>query len=267
MGTRLIRLASSAAFLGILGTARGQDAPRSIRGSVSDSLGNRLAYVTVDGGPNLRGLSSALGEFVLSASSRAAVTLELRRIGYLPTRVVVPPGGDTTIAVIMSPLLFRLNAVRIAAERVRSLELHGFYARLAHRETWGSSAQFVTPEEIEFRKPNRVTQLLDDRHGIAVRRVGRCNVIVQCWVPLGPGGCIMTIYVDGQRIMAENASKAMSQATGWMQKVTDETVPFIDALISPTTVSGIEIYQRGPGAPPEYQLLNGSCGVILIWTK
>jgi hypothetical protein len=41
----------------------------------------------------------------------------------------------------------------------------------------------------------------------------------------------------------------------------------LDFIVSPTTVSGIEIYPRGAGASAGYQLLNGTCGVVLVWTK
>jgi hypothetical protein len=35
----------------------------------------------------------------------------------------------------------------------------------------------------------------------------------------------------------------------------------------PEEVLGIEVYSNLSGAPPQYQRLDSSCGVILIWTK
>jgi hypothetical protein len=34
----------------------------------------------------------------------------------------------------------------------------------------------------------------------------------------------------------------------------------------PQDVYGIEIYRNLTGAPPQYQALNSTCGLILIWT-
>jgi hypothetical protein len=41
----------------------------------------------------------------------------------------------------------------------------------------------------------------------------------------------------------------------------------IDELVNPTSVAAMEVYPRAVQAPPQYQSLNGVCGVILIWTK
>lgn len=40
-----------------------------------------------------------------------------------------------------------------------------------------------------------------------------------------------------------------------------------DDSVSPTHVAAMEIYPRAINAPPAYQALNGTCGVVLIWTK
>ena len=41
----------------------------------------------------------------------------------------------------------------------------------------------------------------------------------------------------------------------------------IDEIVGPTHVAAMEIYQRGINAPPAYQLSNGTCGIVLIWTR
>jgi hypothetical protein len=226
---------------------------------VSDSLGNAVTYVNVDGGGGQRALGDTEGRFTILLRATSATTLEFRRLGFRAVTVALNAGSDTSLNITMSPVAQRLAAIKVTSEQVRALELHGFYARLADRQKWGGSAQFVTPEEVELRRPNRVTQLFDHLNGITVRRSGSCNIIVKCWVPLGSGNCLMTIYLDGTRLMSE---------LGAVPRPMSSPVPvFIDEIVSPSTVSGIEIYSRPTQAPPQYQILNGTCGVILIWTK
>jgi hypothetical protein len=45
------------------------------------------------------------------------------------------------------------------------------------------------------------------------------------------------------------------------------TPAIVDDLVQPSHVSGIEIYTSPLRAPPEYQSLAGTCGVVLIWSK
>jgi hypothetical protein len=41
----------------------------------------------------------------------------------------------------------------------------------------------------------------------------------------------------------------------------------VNGIALPTHVAAMEIYPRGVSAPPQYQSRNGTCGVVLIWTK
>lgn len=116
--------------------------------------------------------------------------------------------------------------------------------------------EFVTPEEVEMRNPQRVTQLLEQRRGISVRRADRCQVIATCFRVFGSGGCAATVFLDGQRL--NSLGTAAADASG---------APAIDELIPVTGVSAIEVYPRGSSAPPRYQSLAGTCAIVLIWTK
>ena len=61
----------------------------------------------------------------------------------------------------------------------------------------------------------------------------------------------MTVYLDNVRIV------------GRLLGADD----IIDEIVRPTHVAAMEIYPRGINAPPAYQLSNGTCGIVLIWTK
>ncbi|HEX4934451.1 MAG TPA: hypothetical protein VFV33_14780, partial [Gemmatimonadaceae bacterium] len=41
----------------------------------------------------------------------------------------------------------------------------------------------------------------------------------------------------------------------------------LDAIMRPNDIEGIEVYKNVASAPPQYQPLDSSCGVILVWTR
>jgi hypothetical protein len=183
--------------------------------------------------------------------------VQVRRIGFLPTKFKVLPGADTTIKVPMEQLAVLLNTQVVRAQQlVRILEVRGFYERALESQRGALVGDFVTPEEIEMRNPQRVTQLLDQKRGVTVRRTGSCQVIATCYRVYGQGGCAATVYLDGQRLNPLAAAAADASSA-----------PAIDELVSVTGVSGIEVYPRGSSAPARYQALGGTCAVVVIWTK
>ena len=237
-------------------TAQAQEM-RTVSGTVTDSGGRYVAYVTLDGGAKYRAITNAVGEFRLSVPPDVGIEVLVRRIGFLPTRFKILPGADTTVNVPMQQLavLMQTQIVR-AQQTVRSLEMRGFYERMLETQNGALNGDYVLPEEIEMRSPNRVSQLLETKRGINVRRQGSCNIIVQCFRVYGQGGCAATVFLDGQRLNPlKTASNDLSGA------------PPLDELIPVSSVSGIEIYPRGALAPPKFQSLGGTCAIVLIWTR
>jgi hypothetical protein len=244
------------ALIGLASTAAAQET-RTISGTVSDSGGQPIPYVSVDGGPKYRTLSNALGEFRLVVPAKERLEIGVRRIGYLPTKVRVEPGSDTTIGISLQRLAALLSTQVVRAQQlVRTLELRGFYERMAESERGALVGDYITPEEIEMRNAQRVTQLLDQKRGIRVMRTGSCNVMVQCFRVMGAGNCPATVYLDGQRL--NRLGVASNDPSG---------APAIDELIPVTGVSGIEVYPRGSSAPAKYQSFGGTCAIVVIWTK
>jgi hypothetical protein len=68
--------------------------------------------------------------------------------------------------------------------------------------------------------------------------------------------CALTVYVDGGR-------------TGPLVDARGSSQPgvAVDELVLPSEIAGIEYYPSAVRAPERYQALNGTCGVVLIWTK
>jgi hypothetical protein len=172
----------------------------------------------------------------------------VRRLGYGPEELVVPPGHDTTITLIMTPLAVRLSTVEVVSNMSSKLEMRGFYDRMRDVERGINRGYFITPEELEARNPNFITQMLENYPSI---RVFRKRTEYDAEI-LGTGSCKMTVYLDGIRII------------GMLNPRAEEPV---NVMVKPNAIAGVEVYPRSVGAPPQYQALNGSCGVVLIWTK
>ena len=175
-------------------------------------------------------------------------SLLVRRIGFAPTeRTSSKP--DTVVRVQLMPVAQLLPAQSVVgASAIASLDLHGFYRRMRDAERGVNHGYFITPEDLEFRKPAYISQMADGIPSVRLQRKGKpwYDVIT------GTGGCKMTVYLDRNRMV------------GKLGNFPDD---YVNEMVPPSHVAGMEIYPRAVGAPPEYQSLNGTCGVVLIWTK
>jgi hypothetical protein len=186
-----------------------------------------------------------------------ALRIEIRRIGFAPATVQLPAGGDTALTIELVPVAQELSAAVIRESRLRTLERRGFYARMLDREKGVNTGYFITPEDLELRKPMLTTRALEGIPNVRVQRVpfSNCSSLLRCYMIAGPSGCPYTIYLDGARVTA------MSGGNGTLRG------DYLDELVPPNTIAGMEIYTRLTNAPAAYQSLNGTCGVLLIWTR
>lgn len=240
------------------GTASAAQDTRTVSGLVTDSGGRPISYVTLDGGAKYRTLTNAVGEFTFLVPRKDGIEVDVRRIGFMPAKFKVLPGGDTTVTIAMEQLAIIMNTTIIRAQQqVRTLENRGFYDRMLQSQRGALVGDFVTPEEIEMRNPQRVTQMFEQKRGVRVTRIGNCYVIVQCYRIMGSAGCAATVYVDGQRMNPLRGATQDGPASA----------PPIDETVNISSVAAIEIYPRGSTAPPQYQSLNGNCAIVVIWTR
>jgi hypothetical protein len=158
-----------------------------------------------------------------------------------------------------------------------SLDLNGFYRRMRDAERGVSHGYFMTPEDFESRRPFEITQMVEGLPAVLVRRAGNGDpkkaILVgqPCKPRTDPDPacvrigsdmegassarifrCVMTVYLDRVRIVG---------------RVGGGPDDFINEMVVPSSVAAMEVYPRGTGAPPEFQSMNGSCGVVLLWTK
>ena len=251
-----------ALLVGLALTGRAQG--RVIRGVVRDTADQPLLGVSVrvPNGPAVA--SNDSGRFRLELSTRGKVSFDLHRIGFMPSRFSLGDGGDTTLIIILFPSPQTLPKVAIQESVIGvNLRRGGFAERLEQRRRGTNSGFFVTPEEIELRKPRDVTDLFRTFPGVNVRTTSSDQAFLYGTGLLvdprsSPGHsvmvrCAISIYIDGQR----------------MNNLGDGgvTAPDINRIVTPEAIAGIEYYPSANRAPQQYQSLNGGCGVALIWTK
>jgi hypothetical protein len=232
-----------------------ESSARVITGTVSDSSGSAVSHALVQNSAQNRVYADEAGKFRLVLQQRGELTLLVRRLGYQPVELRIDPQRDTIIGIALSPVPQLFEATVVEAERVsRRLQARGFYERLNDRNKGLGSGTFVTREDIELRRPMRVTQMLEAINGV---RVVKAGASVLDWQIVGANRCTMTIYLDGSRI-----SPSLSSGRG-----AGANPVYIDQVLGPTAAAAIEVYPRGVSAPAQFQVLNGTCGVVVFWSR
>jgi hypothetical protein len=164
---------------------------------------------------------------------------------------------------VLEPLPASLAKVQIEAEATTvSLELAGFYSRLRDKERAANTGHFILPEKIERRRGS-VTQVVTGIPGLRVERFHQRGSSTEYMALFGnarkisgDGLCPMTVYVDRARLQPPGGALGRDNAPP----------PDINEAVTLRDVAGIEVYTRA-NVPFEFAMLNGTCGVVLIWTK
>jgi carboxypeptidase family protein len=250
---------------------------RVLRGRVTDTEGAPLSYASVQVNGGRRYIADDSGRFTMP-SPTGRFSLLVRRIGFSPEELKIDAAPDTAIRVRMTAFATSLPEQRITGRAAFvSLDLHGFYRRMRDADRGVNHGYFMTPEDFEFRKPSQITQMVEGLPAVLVKKDGSGNPRKEMLVGApckprtepdpacvrigsameGPSSarifrCVMTVYLDRVRIVG---------------RVGGRTDDFVNEIVVPSSVAAMEVYPRGTGAPPEFQPMNGTCGVVLIWTK
>jgi hypothetical protein len=205
------------------------------------------------------------GRFRIEVPHRNRVTLDLRRVGLMPSRLGPNEGGDTvvTVTVLLSPET--LERVNVTAKQPTGIA--EFDQRLLERTRGTGSGFFVTAAEIEQRRPSKLSHMLGEFPSIECKRPnkdGRCFLVGNRMV-VKPGGrgydpCVITVYLDAIRL---NPMTSSTIKDGFVEGQFVD----LDAVITPESVAGVEYYPSGNRTPPKFQALTGACGVLLIWSR
>jgi hypothetical protein len=247
---------------------------------VRDSAGQPVPYANVfvaGGSPRLTNDSGT----VRVNLGGGATQLEIRRLGFRPTSLNLVVRGDTLLPVTIAALPTRLEEERISARAFDRLDHTGVYSRMLDVQNGLYAGGFITAEQIEKRNPVAISQMLEG--SIACVRVETIKSVGG--VPYScVNNCPMTIYLDGARFdpyinVATGSSSAGagspgraftpagSSASPTSGKGTEGMAVGLDRLVSPNEVAAMEVYPRAVSSPAMYQHMNGTCGIVAIWTK
>lgn len=223
-----------------------------LSGRVVDESGTPLSYANVQLNFKQRFMADDSGRFQVPMPVGSA-TLLVRRIGFEPAELRLVTMPDTMVRVILKPIPVQLKGVMVtAASPFRSLDIHNFYTRMKEYERGGSRGYFITPEDIERRRPAWITQMAEGLPSIRV--CASASIICRSGHPLGEmiigrNGCKMTVYVDNIRVVGGRRDEPLNM------------------VVSAGMVAAMEVYPTALNAPPQFPSTNGTCGIVVIWTK
>ena len=241
-----------------------------VRALTTDNEPIAYANLQVNGGR--RYVSDDSGRFAVPIAVQGRASLLLRRIGFEATEVILTEMPDTAVPVRMRSVARTLETQVVTVRSPYSrLDLGGFYRRMKEVERGAGTGYFVTPEDLELRKPQNVTDAVEQFPDIRLRpiddgKVSSDGMFHADGAPLARkfrienrSGCPLTVYLDRIRIQP-----SMKSTPGKGPEPADEE---INTIVQPQSVAGIEVYMNKGGAPPEFAVSDWTCGVVVIWTK
>ncbi len=271
---RLGRSARIAACLSLIAaevamaTSPSQGTGRLIQGVVLDSRDRpvAMASVTLAGGPSIT--SDDSGRFRLDISHQARVVFDVRRLGFMPSRVALAPGGDTSVSVLLLPSAQQLSGVEVNESATKPPTLAGFEERMLARKKAAGTGYFLTADEIEAKSAIRTTQVVENTPSITVRRVrSGDNYAIYGRASTG-GDCLATVWLDGVQV-AGASQPVVDRRT--RRVIPGPTLTELDSFVNPSDLAGVEIYPRGIMAParfiPPGDPQAARCAVVVFWTK
>jgi len=221
-------------------TAQEEPVGRLVGRVVDQEKGNPVEGVELRiRGTGLMRVSNPAGKFIFEAVPAGSRVLEVSHLAYRvrTDSIQVLPGETLEIEVTLSPDPVRLDPL-VVTVRSKVLEASGFYAR----RDQGLSGVLLTREQIEERRPARLTDLFVSIPG--VRLAHRDGV-----------GASVVVFPRGNLMEGETCFPDV-----WVDGIITSILD-LDQF-HPDQVEGLEVYQ-GAGTPLRY---NSACGAILIWT-
>ena len=182
-------------------------------------------------------VTDSAGTFRLDALPGGTYPVEAIAIGFTPARGAVDLRPDRVAAVDLAvgARVSALQSVNVYASRSRA---GSEFAERAKRSGFG---RFLMGDQIERSGARSIGDALVMVPGL---RIGGVSAVGHTQI-LGRGRCTPEVYLDGFRV--------------------DSGSTYIDDLVTPQEVGGIEVYADAMTAPVQYS--RGACASIVIWTK
>jgi hypothetical protein len=239
---------------------------QGVQGRIADPVTGRPvpnAEVTIhwaEGAFTKTGLTNDRGFFRILTPWVGTFTLRATALGYDQVRsdnLRVEPGKLTVVEIEMRPEPIGLDPLVVVGEpRSFHLEVSGFYERAEQ-----GFGHFITLDETEVRQPIGFEDILRHIPGLRISRTPFGTQVLFRKASVNLAGevepfCIPRLYLDGLLI---------SLPTPFNDSELGGAYP--DQVVDVGEIAGMEIHTRSTGIPLAYGGTQGSCGVILIWTK
>ena len=251
------------------GSVLAQSAGRVIRGTVLDTRDQPIVSATVVVSGGVPAMSDDSGRFRIEIAHRDRIVFDIRRIGFMPTRMMLAGGGDTSVAVLMLPAAQNLPTVDVKDAPLRPPGLAGFEQRMLERKRGAGTGHFITARDIEAMAPIRATQVVQNIPSIFVKRLSGERFAIYGRQANG-GECAATIYLDGVRITGVGDVLIGRGRGGRSVVMRGDTDSPLDQYVQPSEIAGVEVYARGLIAPPQFQPTDPNaarCAIVVYWTK
>jgi hypothetical protein len=196
------------------------------------------------------------------------VVFDIRRVGFMPSRFALAPGGDTTVSVLLLPTVQQLSGVTVNEAATTPPSLAGFEQRMLARKRAAGTGYFLTAREIEAKSATRTTQVVENTPSITVRRV-RSGENYAIYGRAATGGdCLATVWLDGVQV-AGAGQPTVDRRT--RRVVQGPALNELDSYVDPSDLAGVEIYPRGIVAPAQFvppgDPQAARCAIVAFWTK
>ena len=226
----------------------------SVSGVVTGAEGRPLrdAMVVLLGVAGSARTDSA-GEFRIASLPAGSHTIEVRRLGFVPSHATVHlrPAQTARVALRLTQPVVLLDSVRVLTDRViRVDQTRGFEERRKREH-----GVFIDRREIERRAATETADLLRGIPGVGERFTQTAGTMAVSdrgakSIYGDKGVCATTVYLDGLLI-----PETLNGATD------------LDRWIKPREIEAIEVYAGPSQTPPEFNRPVSACGVILIWSR
>jgi hypothetical protein len=213
----------------LIGTVVNSSTGRPVEGAVVNLMGSGYGAIT-----------DTLGNFRVPQTWAGRDTLEVRFIGFEPSKTVIDiaPNEITRVTLLLSQTVVRVAdlVVEVRQDR-RTRNLVGFVTRMQT-----GFGEFFTPSDIIARNPRLPSDLFRGIPGVQVSQIryGRAAVTIGRGTRLG---CEPAVYLDG-----------VYQAGMGVDDIPAEEL------------GAVELYKGMTDTPMEFMRTASTCGAIVIWT-
>lgn len=231
-----------------------------LQGAVVSSSGGRPvtgALVRLGDNPPTR--ADDRGAFVLAEAPAGTRMLEVRAVGYNPTRVavdVIPGAAPVTVPLATSKAV--LDTVKVIVARAADRHASGFEDRRR-----SGAGMFLTAEQIARRGAFSTSDLFRMLRGM---RIGYDYDTLE--TDANQNALTELPQLSDRRILMRGISGNWCEPALWFDGnlIPELSVDALDGWVPPGRVAAIEIYSEAT-VPPQFQRTRSGCGAVLFWTK